>query len=219
MKIPPRLVDSSSVGKVCKLKKALYGLKQSRRAWFEQFFRAMKRFGQTGAITELKLFNSSLEEVKGGGNTEEVILVGKQVGSFFRESSGGKREIGSTSKGVVGEEEGVLYQYSLDLQEYLPKDLLLQYEEDDRRGDLEGCDPLLLTPLAVVSKMAIILGCHLGGCWKEFKDFIEWWGYLVKVVRINYWHYLRRLKLPEINQWKNIRILIRLHQGQKVNGN
>jgi hypothetical protein len=41
MEIPPGLKDSSSVGKVCKLKKALYGLKQSPRAWFKQFSRAM----------------------------------------------------------------------------------------------------------------------------------------------------------------------------------
>ena len=45
MEIPPGLEDSSSVGKVCKLKKALYGLKQSPRAWFERFSRAMQRFG------------------------------------------------------------------------------------------------------------------------------------------------------------------------------
>jgi hypothetical protein len=55
-------------------------------------------------------------------------------------------EIGSTSKGEVGEDVGVLYQYSLDTQEYLPEGLLLQYEEDKIRGDLEGCEPLLLTP-------------------------------------------------------------------------
>jgi hypothetical protein len=58
-------------------------------------------------------------------------------------------EIGSTYKGEVGEDVGVLYQYSLDTQEYLPEGLLLQYEEDKIRGDLEGCEPLLLTPLAV----------------------------------------------------------------------
>jgi hypothetical protein len=45
MEIPPGLEDSSSTGKVCKLKKALYGLKQSPRAWFERFSRAMQRFG------------------------------------------------------------------------------------------------------------------------------------------------------------------------------
>jgi hypothetical protein len=83
-------------------------------------------------------------------------------------------------------EEGVLYQYSLDMQEYLPEDLLLQYEEDDIRGDLEGCEPLLLTPLAVdvgdghhprVSPrwvVEIVRGFyHLGGWWKELGDFIK----------------------------------------------
>jgi hypothetical protein len=35
------------------------------------------------------------------------------------------------------------------MQEYLPEDLLLRYEEDDIRGDLEGCEPLSLTPVAV----------------------------------------------------------------------
>jgi hypothetical protein len=49
-------------------------------------------------------------------------------------------KIGSTSKGEVGEDAGVLYRYSLDLQEYLPEDLLLQYEEDKIREDLEGND-------------------------------------------------------------------------------
>jgi hypothetical protein len=44
MQIPPGLEDSSSVGKMCKLKKALYGLKQSPRAWFDLFSRAMQRF-------------------------------------------------------------------------------------------------------------------------------------------------------------------------------
>jgi hypothetical protein len=41
MDIPPRLDDSSTVGKVCKLKKAWYDLKQSPRAWFEWFSRAI----------------------------------------------------------------------------------------------------------------------------------------------------------------------------------
>jgi hypothetical protein len=45
MEIPPGLEDSSSAGKVCKLKKALYGLKQSPRAWFERCSWAMQRFG------------------------------------------------------------------------------------------------------------------------------------------------------------------------------
>jgi hypothetical protein len=45
MKIPPGLEDSSSMGKVCKLKKVLYGLKQSPRSWFEWFSQAMQRFG------------------------------------------------------------------------------------------------------------------------------------------------------------------------------
>jgi hypothetical protein len=89
-----------------------------------------------GGVPELKLVNSSSVEVKVGGNIEEVISVGKQVESFFWESGGGRMEIGSTSKGEVGE-EGVLYQYSLDIQEYLPKDLLLQYE-DDIRGIWRG---------------------------------------------------------------------------------
>jgi hypothetical protein len=45
MKIPLGLENSSSVGKVCKLKKTLYGLKQSPSAWLEQFSLARHRFG------------------------------------------------------------------------------------------------------------------------------------------------------------------------------
>jgi hypothetical protein len=37
MDIPLGLEDSSSMGKICKLKKALFSLKQSPRAWFERF--------------------------------------------------------------------------------------------------------------------------------------------------------------------------------------
>jgi hypothetical protein len=89
------------------------------------------------------------EDVKVEGYTTKAFSVGKQVESFFRESKVGRMEIGSTSMGVVGEEEGVMYQFSLDMQDYLPEDLLLQYEEEDIKGELERCEPLVLTPLAV----------------------------------------------------------------------
>jgi hypothetical protein len=56
MEIPPGLKDSSSAGKVCKLKKALYGLKQSPRAWFERFSRAMQRFGYKQSQVDHTLF-------------------------------------------------------------------------------------------------------------------------------------------------------------------
>jgi hypothetical protein len=56
MEIPPRLEDSSSVGKVCKLNKALYGLKQSPRAWFERFPRAIQRFGYKQSQVNHTLF-------------------------------------------------------------------------------------------------------------------------------------------------------------------
>jgi hypothetical protein len=96
----------------------------------------------------LELVICSTEEVKVGGYTTEAFLVGKQVESFFWESAGGRMEIGSTSKGVVGE-EGVQYEFSLDMLNYLLEDLLLQYEEEDIKGELERCEPLVLTPLAV----------------------------------------------------------------------
>jgi len=56
MEILPRLEDSSSVGKVFKLKKVLYGLKQSPRAWFERFSRAMQRFGYKHSQADHTLF-------------------------------------------------------------------------------------------------------------------------------------------------------------------
>lgn len=56
MEIPPGLKDSSSTGKVCKLKKALYSLKQSPRAWFERFSRAMQRFGYKQSQADHTLF-------------------------------------------------------------------------------------------------------------------------------------------------------------------
>jgi hypothetical protein len=97
----------------------------------------------------LELVTCSTKEVKVGGYTAETFSVGKQVESFFGEREGGKMEIGFTSKGVVGEEEGVLYEFSLDMQDYLPEDLLLQYEEEDIKRDLERCELLVLTPLAM----------------------------------------------------------------------
>jgi hypothetical protein len=63
----------------------------------------------SGGVPELKLVNSSSVEAKVVGNIKEIISVGKQVESFFRESGGGKMETGSMSKGEVGKEEGVLY--------------------------------------------------------------------------------------------------------------
>jgi hypothetical protein len=48
--------DSSSMGKVCKLKKALYGLKQSPRAWFKQFSWAIQRFGYKQSQADHTLF-------------------------------------------------------------------------------------------------------------------------------------------------------------------
>jgi hypothetical protein len=35
------------------------------------------------------------------------------------------------------------------MQDYLPEDLLLQYEEEDIKRDLERCELLVLTPLAM----------------------------------------------------------------------
>lgn len=103
-------------------------------------------------------------------------------------------EIGSTSMGVVGEEEGVMYQFSLDMQDYLPEDLLLQYEEEDIKGKLERCEPLVLTPLAVD-----------GGDGHHPRVSPRW--VVDRVMRTNCWHCLRRLRLPET------------YQGQKGSGN
>ena len=44
MDLPSRFQEGES-GKVCRLKKARYGLKQSPRAWFGQFYKAMKMIG------------------------------------------------------------------------------------------------------------------------------------------------------------------------------
>jgi hypothetical protein len=43
----------------------------------------------------------------------------------------------------------VQYEFSLDMQDYLPKGLLLQNEEEDIKGELERCESLVHTPLAV----------------------------------------------------------------------
>jgi hypothetical protein len=100
-----------------------------------------------GGVPQVTMVNCLSVEVKLRGYTGEVILVGNYGGSIFRESFGGRMEIGSTSKGEVGEDARVLYQYSLDTQEYLPEDLLLQYEEDEIRKDLEGSGRMLISPL------------------------------------------------------------------------
>jgi hypothetical protein len=56
MEVPPGLEDSSSTGKVRKLKKVLYGLKQSLRAWFERFFHGMQRLGYKQGQADHTLF-------------------------------------------------------------------------------------------------------------------------------------------------------------------
>jgi hypothetical protein len=73
---------------------------------------------------KLEMVTCSTEEVKVGGYATEAFSVGKLVESFFRESERGRMEIGSTSKGAVGEEEGAMYQFSLDMQDYLPGPLV-----------------------------------------------------------------------------------------------
>lgn len=45
MEVPPGFYDESSKGKGMWTLKALYGLKQSPRAWFDQFHKAMIKFG------------------------------------------------------------------------------------------------------------------------------------------------------------------------------
>ena len=45
MNILPEYGDSTTKGKVCKLKKALYRLKQSPRAWFGWFTQTIKTLG------------------------------------------------------------------------------------------------------------------------------------------------------------------------------
>lgn len=69
--------------------------------------------------------------------------------SVLQETTNGRMEIGSTPKGEVGEEVGDMYLYSLETQEFEPEVLLLQYEENGIRDELEGSDPLLITPLTV----------------------------------------------------------------------
>jgi hypothetical protein len=66
-----------------------------------------------------------------------------------------------------------MYQFSLDMKDYLPEDLLLQYEEEDIKGKLERCEPLVLTPLAVDRGNGHHPRCHLGGWWKELRVFIK----------------------------------------------
>jgi hypothetical protein len=85
MEIPPGLEDSSSVGKVCKLKKALYGLKQSPRAWFERFSWAMQRFGNKQSQADHTLFIKHSSQGKVTAlimYVEDIVLTGNDDGEI-----------------------------------------------------------------------------------------------------------------------------------------
>jgi hypothetical protein len=85
MEIPPGLEDSSSAGKVCKLKKALYGLKQFPRAWFERFFRAMRRFGYKLSQADHTLFIKHSSQGKVTAlimYVDDIVLIGNDDGEM-----------------------------------------------------------------------------------------------------------------------------------------
>jgi len=85
MEIPPGLEDSSSAGKVCKLKKALYGLKQSPRAWFEWFSRAMQRFGYKQSQADHTLFIKHSSQGKVTAlivYVDDIVLTGNDDGEM-----------------------------------------------------------------------------------------------------------------------------------------
>jgi hypothetical protein len=85
MEILPRLEDSSSVGKVFKLKKVLYGLKQSPRAWFERFSRAMQRFGYKHSQADHTLFIKHSTQGKATAlivYVDDIVLIGNDDGEI-----------------------------------------------------------------------------------------------------------------------------------------
>jgi hypothetical protein len=85
MEILLGLEDSSSAGKVCKLKKVLYGLKQSLRAWFEQFSGAMQRFGYKQSQADHTLFIKHSSQGKVTASimyVDEIVLTGNGDGEM-----------------------------------------------------------------------------------------------------------------------------------------
>jgi hypothetical protein len=85
MEIPLGLEDSSSAGKVCKLKKALYGLKQSPRAWFEWFSWAMQRFGYKQSQADHTLFIKHSSQGKVTAlimYVDDIVLTGNDDGEI-----------------------------------------------------------------------------------------------------------------------------------------
>ncbi|CAN1766567.1 Retrovirus-related Pol polyprotein from transposon TNT 1-94 [Linum perenne] len=56
MNLPPGFEEKFGMGKVCKLKRSLYGLKQSPRAWFDRFWKAIKKYGFCQSQADHTLF-------------------------------------------------------------------------------------------------------------------------------------------------------------------
>ena len=82
MNIPPGYGDSTTKGKVCKLKKALYGLKQSPRAWFGRFTQTMKTLGYKQCNEERTLFFKRSSHVLLTlliVYVDDIIIVGKDL--------------------------------------------------------------------------------------------------------------------------------------------
>jgi len=85
MEILLGLEDSSSAGKVCKLKKALYGLKQSPRAWFKRFSQAMQRFGYKQSQADHTLFIKHSSQGKVTAlivYVDDIVLTGNDDGEM-----------------------------------------------------------------------------------------------------------------------------------------
>jgi len=90
----------------------------------------------------------SREEDKVGYKTE-ASSVGSLVGNHLWEGTGDKMEVGGSSLNNLVAEEGAHLDCSLNLQDHFFEGLLLQDKDRDVQGELERCEPMVITPLAV----------------------------------------------------------------------
>jgi hypothetical protein len=61
----------------------------------------------------------------------------------------GQMEVGGSSLNNLVAKEGANLDCSLNLQDHFSEGLLLQDKDRDGQGELERCEPMVITPLAV----------------------------------------------------------------------